>query len=79
MLTDGNISDLIETRDVLVKLSALPCSVIIVGLGTKNFSKMVELDGDDYAVSNQQGDIVERDIVQFFSFNDALKWNNLEE
>ena len=50
MLTDGTVSDYAATKDVLVKLSLLPCSVIIVGLGDRNFSKMVELDGDNYAV-----------------------------
>ena len=53
--------------------------MIIVGLGNKNFKAMIELDGDDYAVQDRQGTEVERDIVQFFSFNDAMKYGNLQE
>ena len=54
LLTGGAITDLEAAKDVLVKLSALPCSVIIVGLGGEGKGsinkKLVELDGDDYAV-----------------------------
>ena len=80
LLTGGAITDLEDAKDVLVKMSALPCSVIIVGLGGKGVNKaLIELDGDDYAVSNKQGTQVERDIVQYVSLNDAMKNGNLED
>ena len=46
ILTDGAIHDMQETKDLVVEGSNLPLSIIIVGLGTADFSKMEELDGD---------------------------------
>ena len=50
-MTDGDIKDMKESKDLLVKLSKLPCSVVIVGLKSNN-EKMIELDGDDYALQD---------------------------
>ena len=47
ILTDGAIHDIIETKRQIVKLSELPASIIIVGVGNANFDSMEELDGDD--------------------------------
>lgn len=33
LLTAGNIDDMPQTKDLLVELSAHPCSVIIIGIG----------------------------------------------
>jgi hypothetical protein len=38
MLTDGAISDLTETEEAIVCASALPMSIIIVGVGPADFS-----------------------------------------
>ena len=38
-----------ETKQVIVDLSSLPCSVIIVGVGSADFTGMRELDGDSSA------------------------------
>ena len=65
-----------ESKDLLVKLSKLPCSVVIVGLKSNN-EKMIELDGDDYALQDQKGVEVERDIVQFVSLEEAKQDQNL--
>ena len=35
-----------ETKKQIVKLSELPASIIIVGVGQENFSKMEKLDAD---------------------------------
>jgi hypothetical protein len=40
LLTDGIINDMNETIRLLVDLSALPCSIIIVGVGNADFSQM---------------------------------------
>ena len=37
LLTDGIINDMPDTKRQLVELSALPCSVIIVGVGNADF------------------------------------------
>ena len=51
------------TKDLIVQLSKLPCSIIIVGLGDADFSSMEELDGDDGVLRGSDGVRCERDIV----------------
>ena len=50
ILTNGDIQDIEETIDEIVKGSALPLSIIIVGVGQEDFSSMIRLDGDDEAL-----------------------------
>ena len=47
ILTDGEIHDMVETKRMIVEASKLPCSVIIVGVGSEDFEMMVELDSDE--------------------------------
>ena len=47
IITDGVISDLQKTIDQIVYGSELPLSIIIVGVGSADFSAMDELDADD--------------------------------
>eukprot|EP01080_Neovahlkampfia_damariscottae_P006237 gene6237-10243_t len=69
ILTDGEITDMSETIDEIVKASNLPLSIIIVGIGNEKFQNMVVLDADDVPlVSN--GVKMARDIVQFVPFKD---------
>lgn len=58
------IPDMPETRKALVAASNLPMSVIIVGVGSVDFSAMEELDGDEKRLSFG-GRYASRDIVQF--------------
>ena len=46
LMTDGQIDDMDETRRIIVELSALQCSVIIIGVGCADFKNMVFLDSD---------------------------------
>ena len=69
ILTCGVIEDMQETIDALVDASLLPLSVIIIGIGNDDFSKMVDLDGDINPLVNSKGKKRERDIVQFVPFN----------
>lgn len=46
ILTDGVIHDMERSKQILVDLSFMPCSVIIIGLGDEDFEDMEELDGD---------------------------------
>uniref|UniRef100_A0A3B4BA48 C2 domain-containing protein n=1 Tax=Periophthalmus magnuspinnatus TaxID=409849 RepID=A0A3B4BA48_9GOBI len=70
ILTDGEITDLDQTRDAIVRSSALPLSIIIVGVGPADFSAMKLLDGDDGILKSTSGEKVHRDIVQFVPFRD---------
>jgi len=63
LLTDGIINDMDETKQRIVDLSALPCSIIIVGVGNADFSQMQELDGDDGVLRDSRGRAVKRDVV----------------
>ena len=76
ILTDGDIDDLQETTDILVKASFLPLSVIIIGIGNHNFDKMETLDGDEIPLTSSTGEIRKRDLVQFVKFS---KYENNEE
>uniref|UniRef100_A0AAR2M562 C2 domain-containing protein n=1 Tax=Pygocentrus nattereri TaxID=42514 RepID=A0AAR2M562_PYGNA len=71
MITDGVISDMVQTKEAVVNASALPMSIIIVGVGPAEFDAMEELDGDDVRVSSR-GRFAERDIVQFVPFRDYI-------
>jgi len=67
IITDGEITDLEETKQALVVASHEPMSVIIVGVGDADFSSMELLDGDEKRVS-AFGKAAIRDIVQFVEF-----------
>ncbi|KAL7986272.1 hypothetical protein Chor_011438, partial [Crotalus horridus] len=47
IITDGVISDMLQTKEAIVSASSLPMSVIIVGVGPAEFGAMEELDGDE--------------------------------
>ena len=62
ILTDGSINDLRETVDLIVKLTAYPLSIIIVGIGDGDFSAMETLDSDEYDLVDGLGETARRDI-----------------
>ncbi|KAI4301859.1 hypothetical protein L6164_035097 [Bauhinia variegata] len=66
IITDGVVTDLQETIDALVKASDLPLSILIVGVGGADFSKMEVLDADNgHRLESSTGRIATQDIVQF--------------
>ena len=71
IITDGIITDMRQTKNAVVSIanSFLPISIIIVGVGDADFSKMNELDGDDGHLMNSNGQIAKRDVVQFVPMN----------
>ncbi|GCB63180.1 hypothetical protein scyTo_0007354 [Scyliorhinus torazame] len=71
IITDGVISDMVQTKEAIVNASILPMSIIIVGVGPAEFDAMEELDGDEVRISSR-GRIAERDIVQFVPFRDYV-------
>ncbi|XP_019852495.1 PREDICTED: copine-9-like isoform X2 [Amphimedon queenslandica] len=65
VITDGEITDMQNTIDRIVAASTLPLSIVIVGVGGANFSKMEILDADDNPLVDKYNKKMERDIVQF--------------
>jgi len=58
IITDGEITDMENTKKAIANAADAPLSIIIIGVGNSNFDSMEELDGDDVKFSS-------RDIVQF--------------
>ncbi|XP_052647904.1 copine-1 isoform X6 [Harpia harpyja] len=68
IITDGEITDLDQTRQAIVNASKLPMSIIIVGVGEADFKAMEFLDRDDGVLKSLTGEPAARDIVQFVPF-----------
>ena len=64
-IIQGVITDLEATRSAIVQASCLPMSIIIIGVGSEDFSFMDLLDSDDSLLTDSSGRKAERDIVQF--------------
>jgi hypothetical protein len=69
IITDGEITDMDDTVAEIVAASALPMSIVIVGVGSDQFVNMKILDGDDGGL-RARGRSATRDIVQFVPFAD---------
>jgi len=70
IITDGQISDMEETVDEIVRCSNLPVSIIITGVGNRNFDDMNCLDADTNPLhSKKLNRPSTRDIVQFVPFD----------
>ena len=80
IVTDGSCDDMRRTKELMVQLSAMPASVIIIGVGHKDFSAMEALDGSEgHMLRDDFGCEVHRDIVQFVEMKDARLRGNLAE
>jgi hypothetical protein len=64
ILTDGTINDMETTLRTMIDASSLPLSVLIVGIGSADFTEMKRLDSDKGLLS-ADGHTAIRDIVQF--------------
>ena len=73
ILTDGLIHDMDETVKLLIDCESLPLSVIIIGIGTSDFSNMVRLDGDEEPLTDNNGRVTKRDLVQFVEYEKFKK------
>lgn len=67
IMTDGMIHDVQQTKRLIVDCARLPISIIIVGVGSADFTDMHVLDGDD-GLEDGQGRRAQRDLVQFVEF-----------
>ena len=77
ILTDGIINDMKETIELLIDCAELPISVIIIGIGKANFKDMIILDGDEFPLTDHNGRVTKRDLVQFVMY-DQFKGGNQE-
>ena len=64
-----------DTKEAIVDASSLPLSIIIVGIGSADFSAMEDLDGDNAILTAPSGRKAQRDIVQFVPFSQFLSAN----
>ncbi|OMJ92020.1 hypothetical protein SteCoe_5339 [Stentor coeruleus] len=69
ILTNGEISDIDQTINSIVKASGLPISIIILGIGNSDFNSMKKLDYDEGVLIDDSGNKALRDIVQFVNYN----------
>ena len=64
LLTDGAINDMEETKELIVQLSKQACSIIIIGVGTADFTDMIdELDSPDGLLQDENENQCVRDMV----------------
>eukprot|EP00004_Rigifila_ramosa_P004461 TRINITY_DN14935_c0_g1_i1.p1 TRINITY_DN14935_c0_g1~~TRINITY_DN14935_c0_g1_i1.p1 ORF type:complete len:561 (-),score=100.13 TRINITY_DN14935_c0_g1_i1:83-1765(-) len=69
LFVDGNLVDERESIDELVKASALPMSVFIVGVGSNSHTPVMDrLDSDQYPLLSSGNVFAQRDIVKFVKF-----------
>ena len=73
LLTDGEIHDMPETKQLIAAMSNLPCSIIIVGVGDERFLGMQALDGDDDSPPEMRR---YRDLVQFVPNKRLPNWQS---
>ena len=59
-----------RTIDLIIQATHLPLSIIIVGVGSADFSNMNRLDGDG-GLYGSNGQKALRDLVQFVPFRDV--------
>lgn len=56
ILTDGEIHDMKQTKDIIVNhASELPMSIIIIGVGNEKFKMMRQLDSDNELLVGSDG------------------------
>jgi len=72
ILTAGNVENVRETKMELNNASGSPLSVVIVGIGDADFSRMEFLDDHDPSDTG-------RDITKFVEFSDYKSYNALTE
>ncbi|CAJ2631557.1 unnamed protein product [Trifolium pratense] len=73
IITDGIVTDLQESINAVVNASDLPLSILIVGVGSADFTSMEVLDADNARLRNSTGRVAARDIVQFVPMREVQK------
>jgi len=70
LLLDGEIDDYKETKAILVRLSSMPCSVIIIGIGSARFMHLPELTNPN--LRDTANNLCKRSMVQFMRFLECV-------
>jgi hypothetical protein len=63
ILLSCEITDMNQCKAEIVQLAKMPVSIIIVGVGDNDFSKMSELDSEREVLRDENGVCANRDIV----------------
>jgi len=63
ILTDGAVHDMNETARLVIKMSVMPVSIVIVGIGDGDFEEMKVLDADTKVLTDDEGKSAARDII----------------
>ena len=80
IISDGFIEDIKQTIDSIIESSKYPLSFIIIGIGGNVASDMKILNGENGKLISTNGEILNKDIVQYVHFNDyANNINKLTE
>ena len=79
LMTDGMINDLPDAKNAIIELSYLPCSLVIVGVGSNidwgKFEQFLKAGG---SIKNSEEKTGMREILEFVPFN-KLKGNLSED
>ena len=71
IITDGMMHDSQNTIKEIIRGCDSSLSIIIVGVGSADFSRMELLDSDHQPLRDKEGKETKRDIVQFVNFNEV--------
>ena len=77
IISDGEIHDIKETIDSIIEASKFPISFIIIGIGDNVNDDMKTLNGENGKLISSEGEVLDKDIVQYVHFNDYA--NNLNK
>lgn len=70
LIVDGSPLDIEETKEVIVKCSTLPMSIIIVGVNSSLCQSIYELLVQ--GLTARSGRVIKRDIIQFIDYQSEL-------
>ena len=70
-IIDGDGFNTPGTRRAIVRASALPVSIILIGVGGSSFTNLSQYDADNHALTTTEGVSSVRDAVQFVRFEDC--------
>ena len=80
IISDGLIDDINETIDSIIEASKFPISFIIIGIGDDVSNDMKRLNGENGKLISSEGEVLNKDIVQYVHFKDyANDLNKLTE
>ncbi|OHT11557.1 hypothetical protein TRFO_18910 [Tritrichomonas foetus] len=72
MIVDGNMEDIIQTTNEIVRIANenVPLSIFIIGVGPGDFSEMKKFENCENLVSTENKTKAKRDVIHFCRFNE---------